>query len=115
MLLISHLLGQRHKEKATDTQYEGGIKSTGSGRLRFSSQFYLIAMFFVIFDLEAVFIIAWAVAFKDLGWYGYIGASVFIFILLAVLIYEWRQGALDFAPDGREILKAYRKKILKKS
>jgi NADH-quinone oxidoreductase subunit A len=111
MLGISHLLGQRHQERATGEPYEGGILSTGHARLRFSSQFYLIAMLFVIFDVETIFIYSWAVAFRDLGWYGYVGVLVFVILLFVVLFYEWKNGALDFGPDGKKILKAYKKRI----
>jgi NADH-quinone oxidoreductase subunit A len=110
MLGLSYLLGQRHKDRATDEPYEGGILSTGSARLRFSSQFYLIAMLFVIFDVETIFIFSWAIAFRELGWIGYLGVVVFIGLLIIVLIYEWRNGALDFGPDGKKILKAYKKR-----
>lgn len=109
ILGLSYVLGQRHKDRSTGEAYESGIISTGSARLRFPSQFYLVAMLFVIFDIETVFVISWAIAFGDLGWAGFIGVSVFIFILLVVLIYEWRNGALDFGPDGKKILRAYRK------
>lgn len=109
ILGISYVLGQRHKDRATGEPYESGILSTGGARLRFPSQFYLVAMLFVIFDVEAVFIITWAIAFEELGWPGYISVCVFIFILLVVLIYEWRNGALNFGPDGNKILKAYKK------
>ncbi len=114
MLGLSFVLGQRHKERATNEPYEGGILSTGSARLRFSSQFYLIAMLFVIFDVETIFIFSWAIAFEELGWFGYIGVSVFVILLFVVLIYEWRNGALDFGPDGTKILKAYQKLTGKK-
>lgn len=113
ILALSHILGGRHKERATGEPYEGGILSTGSARLRFSSQFYLIAMLFVIFDVETVFIVSWAIAFQELGWYGYFGVLVFIALLVVVLIYEWRNGALDFGPDGKKILQAYKKLTLK--
>ena len=113
ILSLSYILGQRHREKATDLPYEGGIQQTGSARLRFSAQFYLVAMLFVIFDVEAVFIMLWALGFYELGWPGYLGVSIFIAQLIVVLIYEWGVGALDFGPDGLEILKAY-KKIKKK-
>ncbi len=109
MLLISNFLGQRHSEKATVQMYESGIEVTGDARLRFPVKYYIIAMFFVIFDLEAAFIIIYAVTFKQTGWIGYWGIVVFITILLAVLIYEWRTGALDFGPKGKKILKAYHK------
>jgi NADH-quinone oxidoreductase subunit A len=115
ILSLSYFLGQRHSGKATGQPYEGGILETGSARLRFSAQFYLVAMMFVIFDIEVVFIVLWAVAFHELGWPGYISICVFIALLFAVLIYEWSLGALDFGPDGKKILKAYRKLIQKKS
>ena len=102
-------IGSASQGKATDLPYEGGIEQTGSARLRFSAQFYLVAMLFVIFDVEAVFIMLWAVGFYDLGWPGYIGVAIFIAQLVVVLIYEWGIGALDFGPDGLKILKAYKK------
>jgi len=110
ILSLSYVLGQHHREKATDLPYEGGIQQTGSARLRFSAQFYLVAMLFVIFDVEAVFIMLWALGFYELGWPGYIGVAIFIVQLVVVLIYEWGIGALDFGPDGLKILKAYKKK-----
>jgi NADH-quinone oxidoreductase subunit A len=109
ILSLSYILGQHHREKATDLPYEGGIEQTGSARLRFSAQFYVVAMLFVIFDVEAVFIMLWALGFYELGWPGYLGISIFIAQLVVVLIYEWGIGALDFGPDGIKILKAYRK------
>ena len=102
MLALSYLLGQRHQAKAKDEPYESGIVSTGSARLRFSAQFYLVAMLFVIFDLEAVFIFAWAIAFREVGWVGYAGVLAFIGVLVAALIYEWRIGALDWGSKGRK-------------
>ncbi len=109
ILSLSYFLGQRHTAAATGQPYESGILETGSARLRFSAQFYLMAMMFVIFDIEVVFIVLWAVAFDELGWPGYLAICVFIFLLIAVLIYEWSIGALNFGPDGKKILKAYKK------
>jgi NADH-quinone oxidoreductase subunit A len=109
ILSLSYFLGQRHRGGASGQPYESGIMETGSARLRFSAQFYLVAMMFVIFDIEVVFIVLWALAFHELGWPGYLGICVFIGLLFAVLIYEWSVGALDFGPDGKKILKAYRK------
>jgi NADH-quinone oxidoreductase subunit A len=101
MLALSYVLGQRHQGTATGEPYESGIVSTGSARVRLSAEFYLVAMFFVIFDLEAVFIVAWAVAFREVGWGGYVEVVVFIGVLLAALVYLWRQGALDWGAVGR--------------
>ncbi len=96
MLAFSYLLGQRHQERATGSPYEAGILSEGSARVRLSAKFYLVAVFFVIFDLEAVFILAWAVAGRELGWTGYWGMLLFTIVLLAALTYLWRLGALDW-------------------
>jgi NADH-quinone oxidoreductase subunit A len=101
MVGASYLLGQRHQDRATGEPYESGIVSEGTARLRLTAQFYLMAMLFVIFDLEAVFIFAWAVAVRELGWTGYIVISVFIALLLVALLYLWRVGALSWGPAGR--------------
>jgi NADH-quinone oxidoreductase subunit A len=100
MLGLSYVLGQRHHDRSTDFPYECGILSEGSARVRLSAKFYLIAMFFVIFDLEAVFLFAWAVAVREAGWVGYAEAFIFIFILLVALGYLWRVGALEWG-SGR--------------
>ncbi len=102
MLTLSYLLGQRHREADTDLPYEGGVVSAGSARLRFPAKFYMIAMFFVIFDLESVFIFAWAVAGRQLGWPGYIEMIIFVGILVIALAYLWRVGALDWAPPAEK-------------
>jgi NADH-quinone oxidoreductase subunit A len=103
MLSMSFVLGQRHHDRATGSPYESGILSEGSARVRFSAKFYLIAMFFVIFDLEAVFLFAWAVAVRETGWAGYAEALLFIMVLLATLVYLWRVGALDWRQGSRRI------------
>jgi len=69
----------------------------------------MIAMLFVIFDVETIFIFTWAIAFNELGWLGFAGAFTFIALLIIVLIYEWRNRALDFGSDGKKILRAYKK------
>jgi len=96
LLAVSFILGQRHKWRASEEIYESGIVSTGSSAVRFDAKFYLMAMFFVIFDLEAVFIFAYAVSFRELGWTGYVEILIFIMILIAALVYLWRLGALDW-------------------
>lgn len=108
MLGLSYLLGQKSR-KLSSSPFESGMEVTGSARIRFPSKFYLIAMFFVLFDIESVFIITWAITFKELGWVGYIGVLIFIVILFVVLLYEWRTGALNIEPSGKRILEAYRK------
>jgi NADH-quinone oxidoreductase subunit A len=108
VLSVSYLLGQRHCDPATGDPYEGGIVSEGSARTRFSIRYALIAMFFVIFDLEAVFLFAWAVAVRELGWQGYFEVLLFAAILLAALVYLGRIGALDWAAEPRRTKAAVR-------
>lgn len=96
MLGLSFVLGQRHRDRATGSPYESGIVSEGSARVRLPVKFYQVAIFFVIFDLEAVFLFAWAIAVRETGWAGYAEAVLFIMVLLATLAYLWRVGALDW-------------------
>jgi NADH-quinone oxidoreductase subunit A len=96
MIAFSSILGERHREKQTAEPYESGIVSTGTARVRFDIQFYLIAMFFVVFDLEAVFIFAWAVSVREAGWAGYAEMLIFIGVLFAALVYLWKLGALEW-------------------
>ena len=98
MTAVSSVLGQRHTSKATIQPFESGIATVGDARLRFPVKFYLVAMFFVIFDLETVFIFAWAIAFRDVGWIGYIDMVVFVGVLVVALVYLWRLGGLDWGP-----------------
>jgi NADH-quinone oxidoreductase subunit A len=96
MLVVSYLLGQRHREHGTVEPYESGIASTGSATLRFDASFYLVAMFFVIFDLESMFLFAWAAAIRETGWQGYADVVIFVSVLVIALAYLWRVGALDW-------------------
>lgn len=101
MLGVPVWLGGRDWGRAKNEPFESGVVSVGSARLRLSVKFYQVAMFFVIFDVEALFLYAWAVSVKESGWAGFIEATIFIFILLIGLVYLWRIGALDWAPEGR--------------
>lgn len=105
ILALSYVLGERHKERATDEPYEAGMPTIGPARQRMNARFYLVAMFFVIFDLEAVFIIAWALAARQLGWAGYIEILIFIGVLLSALVYLWRLGALDWGSQTSRVPK----------
>ena len=98
MLFLSYVLGEKHKEQATDEVYESGVPIIGTARQRLTAKFYLVAMFFVIFDLETVFIIAWALTARALGWAGYIEILIFVGVLVAALVYLWRLGALNWGP-----------------
>lgn len=103
MIGISAVLGERHREKATDEPYESGIAVTGSAEIRVPVQFYLVAMLFVIFDAEAIFIFAWAVAVPEVGWLGFGEMLVFIVILFVALTYVWRAGALEWGTSPRRV------------
>jgi NADH-quinone oxidoreductase subunit A len=96
MIAASSVLGQRHRERATGEPYESGVVPTGSARVRFDIKFYLVAMFFLIFDLEAVFLYAWAVGVRETGWSGFAEMLIFTGVLAAALAYLWRMGALDW-------------------
>ena len=93
-------------ERARAEPFEGGVVHIGSAQMPLSVEFYLVAIFFVIFDLETVFIFAWAVAFYELGVFGFLAISVFILILVVALIYEWKSGALDWGVKTRKKLPA---------
>jgi NADH-quinone oxidoreductase subunit A len=101
MLAVPVFMGGRSRGKAKTEPFESGVVSVGGARLRFSAKFYLIAMFFVIFDIEALFLYAWAVSVRESGWPGFIEALIFILVLLVGLIYVWRVGALDWSPAAR--------------
>jgi len=101
IVAVSHVLGERHRGRSTGEPYESGMVPTGNARTRFPAAFYLIAVFFVIFDLEAVFLFAWAVAAREAGWPAYWEAMIFTGVLAAALVYLWRRGALEWGPKPR--------------
>ena len=109
MLGVAYIFGAGPRKRPTAQPYESGMVPTGTARLRFNVLFYLNAIFFVIFDLETMFIVAWAIAFRTAGWAGYVEILVFVAVLVAGLVYLWRLGALDwrtarerFPRDGKE-------------
>lgn len=99
MLVGAYFLGGRARARTKNTPYESGIDAVGSARLRLSAKFYLVAMFFVIFDVEALYLFAWSISVRESGWIGFIEAAIFIFVLLAGLFYLVRIGALDWTPQ----------------
>ena len=96
MLIGPYFLGSRRNARATGEPYECGIVPVGTAQYRVPIPFYLFAIFFVIFDLEAVFLFIWAISVRETGWAGFIEAFIFIAILLVALFYLWRLGALDW-------------------
>jgi NADH-quinone oxidoreductase subunit A len=94
MMVLSHFAGPKTKSRAKNTPYESGIVSVADNKTRFTNHFFLYAIFFVIFDLETIYLFAWVIAFDELGWAGFIEAAIFITVLLVALLYLWRIGAL---------------------
>lgn len=108
MLGGAYFLGQKHHAKAADEPFESGIVATGDVHIRFSVRFYLLAIFFVIFDMESVFLFAWSVALKESGWLGFIEALIFITVLIATLIYLAAIGALDWRTRRQRVVTAHK-------
>lgn len=101
MLALAMFLGPKTKGRRTHTPYESGIVAVDAPKTRFTNHFFLYAIFFVIFDLETIFLFAWVIAFDESGIAGFVEASIFITILLAALIYLWRVGALELIRKHR--------------
>jgi NADH-quinone oxidoreductase subunit A len=96
MVVISEVLSPRKATAVKLSPYESGIDPLGTTRERFSVKFYVVAILFIVFDVETVFLVPWAVAMRTLGMEGFIVAMIFIFILTVGLIYEWKKGALEW-------------------
>jgi NADH-quinone oxidoreductase subunit A len=96
LLLLSGSLGARRPDAEKDRAYESGIVPTGPARLHRPVPFYLVAMFFLVFDVETAFLVLWAVAYDRLGWAGLASIAVFVGVLLVGLGYVWRKGGLDW-------------------
>jgi len=95
-LVFSSLIGQKKSSKVKLQPYESGCEPVGTARERFSIKFYLIAMLFILFDIEAVFLYPWAILYKKLGVFGLVEMGLFIVILFVGYIYVWKKGALEW-------------------
>ena len=104
LLLLAWLLGQRTRSRIKGEPYESGIAATGEARLTEPAPFYLVAIFFIVFDVEMIFVASWSIAFKQLGWAGYFQITFFIFILFLGLVWLWKKGGLDWGPNPRRHL-----------
>lgn len=109
VVTLAAFLGGRAYGRNKNTPFEAGQLATGNTKIRFSAKFYLVAMLFVIFDIEALFLFSWAVSLKKagllgFGWSSFIEATVFILILLAGLVYILRLGVMNWAPQSRQRL-----------
>jgi len=98
LLFLSRWLGQHLPDKEKLRVYESGIIPTGLARLRYPVPFFMVAIFFLIFDVEGAFIFSWAVASRSLGWAGWLQIEFFIGVLIAGLIYIWVKGGLEWGP-----------------
>lgn len=101
-LVTSQLLGHRVKNKTKDMPYECGMTPVGDARGRFSVKFYLVAMLFILFDVEIVFLYPWAVVFRELKLYGFFSMLLYMALILAGFFFLWKKGALDWAKPPRE-------------
>jgi NADH-quinone oxidoreductase subunit A len=102
IVLLSWLIGYRRPTRAKLSPYECGMTPVGNARERFSVKFYLVAMLFILFDVEAIFLYPWAVILRDLKMFGFLEMMVYIGIVLVGLFYIWKKGALDWGkPSAR--------------
>ena len=99
MIGLSVLLGQKNPTPEKLAPYECGMPAVGDARERQSVKFYLVAMIFLLFDIEVAFLYPWAMALRDLGWNGLAQVVLFMGLLLAGYVYVWRKGALDWSSD----------------
>lgn len=105
MLVVPRLLGGRSSGSQKHENFEAGVVSAGTARIRLSAKFYLVAIFFVIFDLEALYLYAYSSSVREVGWVGFAAAFVFITILFVGLVYEMRLGAMNWAPADKRAKK----------
>ncbi len=99
---LAVLLGKRLKNKVKDLPYECGITPVGSARERFSVKFYLVAMLFILFDIEAIFLYPWAVVFRELKMFAFVEMTLFIALVLCGLFFVWKKGVLNWNPEHEQ-------------
>jgi NADH-quinone oxidoreductase subunit A len=97
LVTLSFAIGKRLRNKVKDMPYECGISPTGDAQHRFSVKFYLVAMLFILFDIEAIFLYPWAVVFKQLKMFGFLEMLTFVILILAGFFFIWKKGVLDWA------------------
>jgi len=100
LVLLSSLVGRHLPSREKNQAYECGITPVGDAREPFDVKFYLVAMVFILFDVEAIFLYPWAYVYRELGWYGFAEMLLYILILLAGYVYLWKKGALDWNPPS---------------
>ena len=107
-VVLSNLLGPSHPTAEKSAPYECGMPPVGDARERQSVKYYLVAMIFLLFDIEVAFLYPWAMALRDLGWNGFLQVLLFMALLLAGYVYVWRKGALDWGNDKSDAADAER-------
>jgi len=104
LLFLAWFLGQRTRSRIKGEPYESGVAATGEARLTEPAPFYLVAIFFIVFDVEMIFIASWSIAFEQLGWAGFFQITFFIFVLFLGLVWLWKMGGLDWGPNPKRLL-----------
>src|SRR5579862_3234863 len=94
--LLGYLLGPKKPNPQKNSAYECGFDAFTDARMPFDVRFYLVAILFIIFDLETAFLVPWAVVFRQLGWFGLAAMGIFLGVLVVGFIYEWKKGALEW-------------------
>ena len=102
LLFIASWLGEKTSNSEKSRPYESGVIPTGNARLRYPVPFYLVAIFFLLFDVEGAYIFSWAIAWETLGWAGWLQISFFIVVLILGLVYIWQKGGLEWGPTGKK-------------
>ncbi|MGD2136035.1 MAG: NADH-quinone oxidoreductase subunit A [Gemmatimonadales bacterium] len=97
IILLSHFIPGARPTPVKLTPYESGMPPLGGTRDRFSVKFYLVAVLFIVFDIETVFMIPWGVGFRELGLFGLIEMAIFVMVLLVAFVYVWKRGALEWS------------------
>jgi len=96
MIALSHVVGPFRPTPTKLDPYESGITPLGDTRERFSIKFYMVAIMFIVFDLETIFLVSWGVVMRQIGWEGFVAALIFIIVLTVGMVYEWKKGALEW-------------------
>ncbi len=97
LIAISYIFGKKVRNKVKDMPYESGMVPTGDARQRFSVKFYLVAMLFILFDIEAIFLYPWVVVYRELKMFAFVEMLIFVVLILSGFLYIWKKGALDWS------------------
>src|SRR5579871_5944949 len=103
LITLSFVLGKRVKNRVKDSPYECGMAPTGSARERFSVKFYLVAIVFILFDIEAIFLYPWAVVYRELKMFAFFEMLLFVVLVLSGFFYIWKKGALNWAVEEPDV------------